>query len=414
MAGRGLFRRPPQPQQRRPWVVFAAGPSTNAAAEFASGTGAAHNATTKVAPGSIAASGTGAAATSGKTVAPAGRAVGDLRARGVFTLAGGTETVQVVVRGSTVDLGYVATLGNSGPGLVGQLYRIDTGNEASLELDSIDLSGYTQDQQWVVEIEINGVSPTVNVKARFYPTDEPPTAWLEAVDDYALITRNDDTTTFTSGGAVEDAIASWGSPGGWGNAITARGQAGASAAAGHAAGTGAAGAPSVRISNSTGLASGTGAANNATVATADTGIAETASGTGSAFNITSKVTTNAAGASGTGVANGVDGIVAPTAGHAAGTGAANDATTTSTGDESVSAGHAAGTGAAYPAAASTQSGGVIPHPPAGAAIVTGPARPKRPHVRVRAGLASGTGRAFDANVDTNDDDTAMLLILEAA
>jgi len=130
--------------------------------------------------------------------------------------------------------------------------------------------------------------------------------------------------------------------------------------------------------------------------------AEVATGTGTAYTASVDVQPNAGTGAGTGAAYGSSPSEAPSAGIATGTGAANTASVSI----EVNAGAATGTGAAY---GSIPSGAVSAGTASGIGGVVGAFQGFQPDafetpasvgIGVNAGLASGTGQAYDATVTT--------------
>lgn len=191
------------------------------------------------------------------------------------------------------------------------------------------------------------------------------------------------------------------------------------AQAGHAAGTGSAGGAALTIVANASSAAGTGTASDAAAAigtSVDVGtLAAHAPGTGEAFAATVSTGTastdvDAGQAAGTGQAFMTGASITAGAGHAAGTGAAADATATATGETtSVDAGLASGSGAAH--AVTTDA--VAPE-----AEITvggiGQVRVFGSQTFVSPLAARGYGRAHDASIEADDDDTAIALLMEAA
>jgi len=195
-----------------------------------------------------------------------------------------------------------------------------------------------------------------------------------------------------------------------------------------ATGTGTAFLAAITLSIAAALSSGAGTAYNATIQTGTDVAAGAASGTGTAYTPAAGV----AGSSGTATGTGSGAAPAPSVGArpsaAPGSGAAYDATVSTGGAATnANAGLASGTGTAYNATVSTSAvvgwhpwsdtySNPVPSvshsgPPLGAALVSREAGRVPPRVRVPAGIARGYGRAYDATVEWNDDETALLLLL---
>jgi len=159
---------------------------------------------------------------------------------------------------------------------------------------------------------------------------------------------------------------------------------------GLASGVGAANAPPASVAPSAGVATGTGAAYTPTLTCASNANAGHAAGTGVAYQPVPKPAPNAGHASGTGAAYLASTKVAPAAGVGTGTGTAYGPPI-----KYVLAGHAAGTGAAYGPTLTCASNAVAGH-----ASGTGAAYGASETVAPNAGLAAGTGDAYQPTVET--------------
>jgi hypothetical protein len=234
------------------------------------------------------------------------------------------------------------------------------------------------------------------------------------------------TVSFTSGVAAATGAANAAAPGVSPNAGSAAVTGTAlnatttvSTSGGVAAAVGTANQPAASVAPTAGVASATAAALDATVSTAvfTNANAGLASATGAANQASTTVSTNAAAAAAIATAVNPSLGVSPTGGIAAAVGTAYNATvTTGVPATDANAGAAAAIAAAYDATVTTT--GVVEGPPRhgpplGAAVVVGPAPRRRPHVRVHAGVAAAAARSHGATTEWNDDETALLLLLEA-
>jgi len=161
--------------------------------------------------------------------------------------------------------------------------------------------------------------------------------------------------------------------------------------AAHASGTGSAYQPVANPKPNAGVAAATGSAYGPPIKYVPAGLA---SGTGAAYAPTLTCASNAVAghASGTGAAYGPP-IKYVLAGHAAATGAAYAPTLTCA--SNASAGHASGAGAAYAPTLTCASNAVAGH-----ASGTGAAYDASETVAPNAGLAAGTGDAYEPTVET--------------
>lgn len=232
-------------------------------------------------------------------------------------------------------------------------------------------------------------------------------------------------TAATGTGAASDAgktvAVNAGAGAGTGTAYDAAGAVSKEAAAGNAAGTGTAYGITTAIAASIGIATGTGSAPGAQVSTDDTAPADTGLGTGSAGDAGKTVATNAAAATAIAAAYDASGSVAVYAGLASGTGSAYNPTIQIAQDGAGAPTTATGTGTAYDATVSTlaaSTGGWAKTVRRGG-LPGDHTRPREPQpivfpvvpaVVAHAGVARGTGSAFDATTTWNDDETALWLL----
>lgn len=182
-----------------------------------------------------------------------------------------------------------------------------------------------------------------------------------------------------------------------------------------AAGTGLAPDAQVFLAANAESSAGTGSAYDATVDTttnvsANAGVA---AGTGAAGQPSLALASSAEQAAGSGAAWAAVSAVAVQPGASAGTGSAFDATVqTSGGQVSANAEAALAIGQAFNATIVTTGVPAAHRRPSGAMIVTGLAPVPPPQTFARAGVARGRGEAYDAVLEVNDDDVALLLLLE--
>jgi hypothetical protein len=188
------------------------------------------------------------------------------------------------------------------------------------------------------------------------------------------------------------------------------------AAAGNASGTGLAQTPTINVAPAAGNAAGTGLANNAAPSVAASAAAAT--GTGTAQAPVPNVSAAAAAATGTGLAQSPAPAISVFAGNAAGTGTAYDTTVSTTGSQNANAGNAAGTGTAYDTSVTTVS--ASPRPTVlvytGRRATAWDAPPPQFTISTptsgvidaspAAGLATGTGAAYQPTVNTSGNTSA--------
>ena len=133
-----------------------------------------------------------------------GHQTGDMHVIGRMSVAtdGPTHGVYLRAQGGTADQSFSVHLFGDAAGIfefgndrvVLVISRVDSVNEASLTLATVDVGAFENEDLWWVEFEVSGDPTAAVVEARAWADGDSPPSWVTTGDDYPIIARTDDTT----------------------------------------------------------------------------------------------------------------------------------------------------------------------------------------------------------------------------